>query len=149
MRIEGTVDFKAPREQVFSVFTDPQALSRATPGVQEFVPAGDGLFRVSLKLGVAGISGSYTGTLELRDVQAPERYQLAVLGQGTPGRVKGTGGFTFTEIPDGTQVAYVWDVEIHGLLASVGQRVIGGVAKMLLSQFAAAMNKELQAQGRA
>ena len=35
----------------------------------------------------------------------------------------------------GTRVSYDADVQVGGLIASVGQRMLGGVSKMMLDQF--------------
>jgi carbon monoxide dehydrogenase subunit G len=38
-------------------------------------------------------------------------------------------------IEGGTRVAYDGDVQIGGLIAGVGQRMLGGVSKMMVDQF--------------
>jgi carbon monoxide dehydrogenase subunit G len=42
-----------------------------------------------------------------------------------------------------TEVAFDGDVKLSGMLASMGQRVIGGVANTLSKQFFTNMEKEL------
>jgi carbon monoxide dehydrogenase subunit G len=105
---------------------------------------GPGKYEVTMKVGVAGITGTYQGTLEIRDERPPEGYILAVAGEGTPGYVRGTGTFQFTGSPGGqTMVAYTWDLQVGGTVAGVGQRVLGGVAKLLIGQFMKAMQSRL------
>jgi hypothetical protein len=45
----------------------------------------------------------------------------------------------------GTRVAYSADVQVGGLIASVGQRMLGGVSKMMLDQFFGRMTEILSA----
>ena len=45
----------------------------------------------------------------------------------------------------GTKVAYVADVQVGGLIASVGQRMLGGVSKMMADKFFTSMGELLQA----
>lgn len=143
MRIEGSASFPADRERVYRVFTDPGALARATPGIQSLDQVGPGQFAATLKVGVAGINGVFKGTLTLQDQRPPEHYTLAVAGEGAPGFVRGTATFDFAAQDGATVVTYVWDVQVGGLIAGVGQRVLGGVARMLIGQFMAAMAREL------
>jgi carbon monoxide dehydrogenase subunit G len=46
-------------------------------------------------------------------------------------------------IDGGTRVTYDADVQVGGLIASVGQRMLGGVSKMMLDQFFNRMNELL------
>jgi carbon monoxide dehydrogenase subunit G len=45
--------------------------------------------------------------------------------------------------PDGagTAVAYSFDVQVGGMIAAVGQRMLGGVGRMLAGDFFKAMQK--------
>jgi hypothetical protein len=43
----------------------------------------------------------------------------------------------------GTRVAYSADIQVGGLIASVGQRMLGGVSKMMLDQFFSKMTELL------
>jgi carbon monoxide dehydrogenase subunit G len=43
----------------------------------------------------------------------------------------------------GTRVTYSADVQVGGLIASVGQRMLGGVSKMMLDQFFTRMSELL------
>jgi carbon monoxide dehydrogenase subunit G len=144
MQIEGVAEFKAPREKVYQIFTDKDALARATPGIKSMEQVGENKFEATMVVGVAGITGTYKGTMELTGQQPPESYVLAVEGQGAPGFVKGTAAFRFEPTPaGGTKVAYLWDLQVGGVVASVGHRVLGGVGKMMIGQFNAAMQKEV------
>jgi carbon monoxide dehydrogenase subunit G len=60
---------------------------------------------------------------------------MAVEGSGGPGFVRGEAAITLTETPSGTRVAYSADVQVGGLIAGVGQRMLGGVTKMMADQF--------------
>jgi carbon monoxide dehydrogenase subunit G len=42
---------------------------------------------------------------------------------------------SLAEIEGGTRVSYDADVQVGGLIAGVGQRMLGGVSKMMADQF--------------
>lgn len=143
MRVEGSTTLQASCERVFAVFTDPDCLRRATPGVTSMTATADGAYEVVMKVGVAGITGTYNGRIALVDLEAPRHYRLNVSGEGSTGVVQGSGTFDFAEEGGATRVTYAWDVQVGGLVAGVGQRVLSGVAKMLIGQFMKSMEKEL------
>jgi uncharacterized protein len=142
--IAGTENFHAPPERVYTLFTDEQALARCTPGCEKLERTGPDQFTAVLKVGVANIKGTYTGKLELAEKEPPSGYVLKVEGSGAPGWVKGSARFRFEPDSAGTAVHYEWDVQVGGLVAGVGQRILGGVAKMMINQFHKDMKQVLE-----
>ena len=71
---------------------------------------------------------------------------MALGGSGGPGFVRGEAGMELSDVDGGTRVAYSADVQVGGLIASVGQRMLGGVSKMMLEQFFTRMT-EILAEG--
>ena len=65
----------------------------------------------------------------------PSAYTLQVEGSGGPGFVKGTAKVTLEPADDGVHVKVDGDGQVGGMLAGVGQRMLPGVAKMLMNQF--------------
>jgi carbon monoxide dehydrogenase subunit G len=58
--------------------------------------------------------------------------------------VRGETAITLSDIPEGTKVSYSADVQVGGLIAGVGQRMLGGVSKMMADQFFNKMGQLLQ-----
>jgi len=135
MKIEGSTDIPAPRERVWAAFLDPAIIARAMPGCESLEAIGPGEFKAKMKIGVAAIKGSFEGKVRLFDLEPPTRYRMAVEGSGGPGFVRGEAGMELADADGGTRVGYSADVQVGGLIASVGQRMLGGVSKMLLDQF--------------
>jgi uncharacterized protein len=88
-----------------------------------------------MKVGVAAIKGTFEGKVRLFDLEPPNRYKMALEGSGGPGFVRGEASMELSDIEGGTRVSYSADVQVGGLIASVGQRMLGGVSKMMLEQF--------------
>ena len=61
-----------------------------------------------------------------------------------PGFVRGEAVITLTDNAGGTRVAYSADVQVGGLIAGVGQRMLGGVSKMMTDQFFNRVSELLQ-----
>lgn len=135
MKLQGHYDLPAPRDRVWQALLDPEQLAKAMPGCEKLEAVGPGEYRATLKVGVAAVKGTFEGKVKLSDVQPPNRYTMMVEGSGSPGFVRGEAVMELSEVEGGTRVAYEGDVQIGGLIAGVGQRMLGGVAKMMVDQF--------------
>ncbi|MGH7268154.1 MAG: SRPBCC family protein [Candidatus Rokuibacteriota bacterium] len=143
MTLDGTHQFNAPRDRVWAVFVDPAVLARATPGCQRLDPVGPDEFEATLSVGVAAVKGVYQGRLAITDKKPPEGYVLHVEGSGRPGFVKGEGRLTLTEQDGGTLATIRAEAQVGGVIAAVGQRLLGAAARMLMEQFFSAIETEL------
>jgi hypothetical protein len=143
MTLEGTHHFSAPRDRVWAVFNDPAVLARATPGCERLDPVGPDEFEATLSVGVAAVKGIYQGRLAITDKKPPEGYTLRVEGSGRPGFVKGEGRLTLTEQDGGTLATIRAEAQVGGVIAAVGQRLIGAAARMLMEQFFSALEAEV------
>jgi len=63
--------------------------------------------------------------------------------------VKGTGELNLVEDGDGTSLQYAGEVNVGGLLASVGQRMIQGAANMMAGRFFSALEQEAKTYSKA
>jgi carbon monoxide dehydrogenase subunit G len=135
MKIEGSADIPAARDRVWTAFLDPDTLAKALPGCEKLEAIGDNEYKATMKVGVGAIKGTFEGKVKLSNLEAPHRYRMAVEGSGGPGFVRGDAGMQLSDVDGGTRVSYDADVQVGGLIASVGQRMLGGVTKMMLDQF--------------
>jgi carbon monoxide dehydrogenase subunit G len=143
VKIEGSNDIPAPRERVWAAFLDPAVLARAIPGCEGLEAIGPGEYKAKMKIGVAAIKGTFEGKVRLFDLEPPNRYKMALEGSGGPGFVRGEASMDLSDVDGGTRVTYSADVQVGGLIASVGQRMLGGVSKMMLDQFFTRMTELL------
>ena len=145
MDIFGSYTFKAPVDRVWDLLMDPNAISSCIPGCDRFEADGEDRYKVTLTVAMAAITGTYQGTVELADKTLHQSYRLVMEGQGRPGFVKGTSVIALR--PDGASTAVDVSGAVHtgGPIARLGQRLIGGVAKMILDRFFACLRAKLEA----
>jgi uncharacterized protein len=139
MEITSSYQFPAPPERVWELLMDPAAIASCIPGCRELEPDGEQRYRARLEIAMAAITGSYDGTVELADVVPHQSYRLLVEGQGRPGFVKGDAVITLRPETIGTIVEVRGTVHTGGPIARMGQRLIGGVAKMMQDRFFSCM----------
>jgi carbon monoxide dehydrogenase subunit G len=135
MRLEGTNTLPAPVETVWKTINDPEALRRCTPGLKELKEVAPDTYQATLQIGVAAVKGTYSGTLAITDKRAPTHYKIALDGAGGAGFMKGEGNVDLESQGDSTLLKWTGDIQIGGLIAGVGQRMLGGIGKMLIGQF--------------
>ncbi|HEA69148.1 hypothetical protein LCGC14_2037300 [marine sediment metagenome] len=145
MKLEGTYKFKASQEKVWEVLTNPRHLEKAIPGCEKLEEIEPGKYDVTLKIGIAAVKGAYKGMAEVADPQPPQKYRLIVEGSGSPGFVKGEALIELSHQNQSTIVSCQAEGQVGGLIAGVGQRMISGIAKMMLGQFFKQIGKELKA----
>ncbi len=135
MKIEGVYKLAAVRERVFERLLDPESLAKAMPGCDSFEERGDGAYTARIKVGVGPIKGTYEARVEILDRVPPEHYRMTVEGKGSGGFVKGDGAVHLSPEGDGTLLKYSGEVQVGGLIASVGQRMMQTAAKQIVNQF--------------
>jgi len=136
MKVEGQFKFDgvAPLA-VWGFLTDVNRIAECLPGCEELVKTGEETYDIKMKFGVGSISGTFSGSIRLHDLQPTSEYQMSVNGTGAPGFVKGEGKIQLTPDDTSTLLQYSGGVSAGGPLASLGQRMIGGAARMVIDQF--------------
>ena len=144
MKVEGTFTIDAEREKVWDMLMSPDTLAGCIPGCESFEPVDDDTYNVKMRVGVAAVRGNYTGSVSIADRQHLESYRMVVQGRGRGGSVRGEGLLTFTDIEDGTQVGVVGDAQVTGVVARVGQRLMGNASRMLMNQFFNCLKEKIE-----
>ncbi len=135
MKFAGTYEIAAPRETVFGAITDPAVLQRCIEGCEKMVKTADDTYETQLKLGLAGLKGTYTGKVQLSDQQPPESYTLKLEGKGAPGFVKGTARMRLVDKNGKTELLCEADVQVGGMIAAIGSRLIEAAGRKMMDGF--------------
>jgi carbon monoxide dehydrogenase subunit G len=144
MDIFGSYTFNAPVARVWDVLMSPDAISSCIPGCDRFEPDGEDRYKVTLTVAMSAITGSYSGTVHLTDKTLHQSYRLVMEGQGRPGFVKGTSIIALRQDGSATAVDVSGAVHTGGPIARLGQRLIGGVAKMTLDRFFGCLKAKIE-----
>ena len=145
MKLNGTRTIPASQQKVWNFLIDLNQLAKCMPGCESLEEIGEHEYSGVIKVGVAAVKGVYNGKVKMEEIQPPFHYKLNLDGKGKQGFLKGSGTVDLVEQDGQTLLTYHGDVQIGGLLASVGQRMVDGVAKMMIGQFFTAMEAEIQA----
>ena len=144
MKIAGTVSVAASRQKVWDALNDPDILAKSIPGCEKLERTGEDEFSIIQTVGIASIKGRYTGKMAIRDKEPPERCNLKIEGKGPGGFVNGASKVTLAEKGESTELSYDADMQVGGLLAALGSRLIEPVAKQLVGQFFRSLEQQLK-----
>jgi carbon monoxide dehydrogenase subunit G len=140
MKVEGAYTFPGSQQKVWDLL-----LRTCIPGAESLTETSPDHWDVLMKVGVAAIKGTYKGKVAIIEKEEPSAYTLQIEGSGGPGFVKGTARISLEPDGEGTHVKVEGDGQVGGMLAGVGQRMLPGVAKMLMNQFFECQIGKLQA----
>jgi len=135
MKFNATYSVPGSRDQVFARLTDPAVLQRCIAGCEKMERTAEDHYNAHLKIGVAGLKGSYVGQVQLQDKQPPESYKLLMEGKGGPGFVKGSGHIQLTENGPGTDIRCDAEVQVGGMIAAIGSRLVEAMGKKMMDDF--------------
>jgi carbon monoxide dehydrogenase subunit G len=143
VKVNGKYTLDAPREKVWAFLMDPAAIARVMPGCETLEEVAPDTYKATLKLGIAAVKGTYMGSVQLLDKTPPTHYRMLIDGSGAPGFVKGDATVDLEEQGEKTVLSYDADTQVGGLIANVGQRMISGVAKLIINQSLKKLEEEL------
>ena len=135
MKVEGAYTLPAAPQAVWALLNDPEQLAKCLPGCERLDPDGPDRYKAVIKFALAAISGKYSGSLEITEKKPPRSMRLMVEGRGTPGFMKGAGRLDMAAKGGETQVRYTGEVQVGGMIAAVGQRMIDVAARKVIQQF--------------
>jgi len=148
MEITGEYRIPAPQARVWDALNDPAVLKACIAGCQQLEKVSDTEFSAIVATKVGPVSATFRGSVTLCDLQAPDGYTLVGQGQG------GAAGFVRMKARVGLQpqggetlLTYAAQAEIGGKLASVGSRLVQGVARQNADAFFAAFARRLGGSG--
>lgn len=139
MDLRASYPFPAPASKVWDLLIDPAVVAACLPGCDALEPVGEDRYRARLTVGLAAISGSYEGTVAILDKQPPRAYRMLVEGSGRTGFVKGEANVELVEEGGATEVRVQGRAQVGGLMARVGQRLLGSASKMMMDRFFACL----------
>lgn len=147
MQVQYRHEYAAPVTLVWDVLLDPEVLSKRLPGCKGLQPVEPGVYDATMELAVGPVKGTFGGRVQVADLAPPHSYRLSVEGGGGPGQVRGQGLIRLEQGTDGrTVVDVTGDVTVTGVLAGVGQRLLGSVARMMIGQFFKSLEQDVVAR---
>lgn len=146
MKLAGNYNFPIERERAYQLLQDPVVLARAMPGCDHLELVGPDEYAMRMKMVISSIQGLFSGKVRIADRNPPESFRLIVEGTGKAGFMKGDGVLRLAPLYTSTDIHYEGDVQVGGLIASVGQRLLDTTSRFLIKKFFEKLTAEAAAQ---
>ena len=136
MEMTGEYRITAPRQKVWEALNDAEVLGKCIPGCQELTKDSDTELSATVKSRVGPVSATFTGKVNLTDIDPPKSYKISGEGQGgVAGFAKGGAEIQLAEDGSETVLTYKATAQVGGKLAQIGSRLIDTTAKKLAGEF--------------
>ncbi len=147
MEVQGQVTVPAGKADVWKALNDPGVLQKATPGCEQMTETEPDVYKADITLGIAAVRGHYEAEIRLLEKEEPNRYRLQMKANSPAGFIEGDAVVELTDEPGGTAINYNGTAKVGGLVAGVGQRILSGIAKMIVKDFFKKLAQEVAAKG--
>ena len=147
IKIEKTFRVDEPVEKVWAFLSDPKKVGVCVPGAQITEQVDERTYKGAIKVKVGPSVTDYKGEVQI--VRLDEQsHEIEILGKGQDVKGKGSASMKMTgklrTVDAGTEVVSVSELNVIGILAQMGARVIHEVSNIMFEQFTKNFRQQLQ-----
>lgn len=139
IRIEKTFQVQQPVQLVWSFLSDPRKVVTCVPGANITEQVDENNYKGSISVKVGPSITDYKGEVQIVRSD-PQNYEIEILGKGLDVRGRGSASMKMNgklkALDDGrTEVTSVSELNVVGILAQMGSRVISEVSNIMFGEF--------------
>ena len=135
MKLNGSYQIKLEKQKVWEALNDPEILRKSIPGCEDFKKDSETEFTATATNKIGPFNASFTGSIEIKDVNAPHSYVIEGSGNSPVGFASGQANVKLEDFEDGTKLTYEVEANVGGKIAQVGSRLIDMTAKKMADIF--------------
>jgi len=135
MKLTGSYKIPTDKQTVWDALNNPDILQECIPGCEEFKKNSDTSFTATATNKIGPFNASFTGDVELKDLNPPNSYKLVGQGNSPVGFASGEATVTLSEEDGQTVLSYDVEANVGGKIAQVGSRLIDMTAKKMADIF--------------
>ena len=150
MPIKIEKSFQAPEsaDQVWKILGDVRAVASCVPGAQITDAVDDRTYKGVIKVKLGPSVSDYKGEAHIERLDDQNR-EIEMIGKGQDVRGKGSASMKMTgrvrDLPGGgSEVITISELNVIGILAQMGSRMIQEVANQMFEQFTKNLRQRLQ-----
>ena len=135
MKLSGSYQINLEKQKVWEALNDPKILKKAVPGCEEFEKKSENEFTATATNKIGPFNASFTGDIELKDINPPNSYKIVGSGNSPVGFASGEAIVKLEDFEGGTKLTYTVEANVGGKIAQVGSRLIDMTAKKMADIF--------------
>ncbi len=145
MHLTGKQVLLADTTVIWRMLMDTDVLARIVPGISKLEHIGNHSYKSTIELKFGPVSGSFNGNLQMDELEDQKSFVLKTKQNSKIGNANAAVKIVLVaEDENKTALSFDGEVKLSGVLASMGQRVIGSVANTLTKQFFTNFERELE-----
>ena len=149
VKVEKTFQVAEPVEKVWAFLSDPRKVAQCVPGAQLTEQVDERNYKGAISVKVGPSVTDFRGSVEIVRLD-PAAHEIEILGKGQDVRGKGSASMKMTgklhAVENGTEVNSVSELNVVGILAQMGGRVINEVSNIMFEQFTNCFRRQLQGE---
>ena len=135
MKLSGSYQINLEKQKVWKALNDPEILKQSIPGCEDFKKNSDTEFTATATNKIGPFNASFTGDIELKNINAPHSYIIEGSGNSPVGFATGEARVKLEDSEGGTKLIYEVEANVGGKIAQVGSRLIDMTAKKMADIF--------------
>ena len=135
MKLSGSYQINLEKQKVWEALNDPEILKKAIPGCEKFEKNSETEFTAIATNKIGPFNASFTGNIELKEINAPNSYIIEGSGNSPVGFATGSAKVNLEDHENGTKLTYEVNANVGGKIAQVGSRLIDMTAKKMADIF--------------
>ena len=135
MKLSGSYQINLEKQKVWEALNNPEILKNSIPGCEEFKKNSENEFSATATNKIGPFNATFTGDIELKDLNPPNSYKITGSGNSPVGFANGEATVTLEDFEGGTKLKYIVEANVGGKIAQVGSRLIDMTAKKMADIF--------------
>ena len=139
IRIEKTFQVAEPIEQAWALLSDPGRVAMCVPGAKITEQVNETTYKGAISVKVGPSTTDYKGEVQIMRLDL-QNHEIEILGKGQDVKGRGSASMKMTGKAralegGGTEITSISELNVVGILAQMGTRVINEVSNVIFAQF--------------
>ena len=135
MKLSGSYQINIEKQKVWDALNNPEILKQSIPGCEDFKKNSATEFTATATNKIGPFNATFTGDIQLKDINAPNSYTIEGSGNSPVGFASGAAKVNLEDSEGGTKLIYEVEANVGGKIAQVGSRLIDMTAKKMADIF--------------
>jgi carbon monoxide dehydrogenase subunit G len=146
MHLEGSFETPTARSVVWDFLLNPNQIAPCFSDLQSLEVTSPDSFRAKVKVGISVVRGTMDFEFRIDDKRPPTSATLLGTGRGVGSTVEMQTKFTLNEITTGTAVGWAADVNVGGVMAGLGAKLLESTSRKMVEQVLENLKEKLRAK---
>ena len=144
MHLEGSFETPAPRNVAWEFLLNPNDIAPCFPDLQSLEVTSPDSFKAKVKVGISVVKGTMDFDFRIAEKNPPRSAKLIGTGRGVGSNIEMQTTFTLDEIGLGTKIGWIADVNVGGIMAGLGTKLLDSTSSKMVEQVLGNLQSKLK-----